>query len=139
MRSTCWSILALCALAAGCHSAADCVDAATPVGALCAPADAPPDTPITLEAMEECGGCTGSISACEITATSTGVLTLRGLGVFCELPRNTACAAVCSQSRVTCQTPPLAEGDYVVRAAGSSSVSVTLRVRQGGTATACTL
>ena len=145
MRTSTLSRLTLAGLAALALTACsggevECVDGPGPApDALCAPADAPADTALTLRARDDCGGCLYQATGCTVTRSGS-VLTLSMTGDVCTLPDDYACPAVCSIDEVSCQTEPLPAGTYTVQglAAGTSSAAVTIEVG-AGTDTDCTL
>lgn len=132
------------AWAAGCSGGdVECEEGTVAAPAtICAPADAPADTPLTLRAREACGGCTQYATGCEVTRQGD-VLTLTMIGDNCTLPSDYACPAICSVTEVDCQTPPLPAGTYTVEGLDpltrTSTTPVVIEVGAGGGETDCAL
>jgi hypothetical protein len=107
-------------------------------GAFCVPDSgfAPANTALTLQIIDQCsGGCGRTSLACSVSRDA-GTVTLAITGEVCQPPPNVACTAACALTRLPCEVPALAEGDYTVVAPNQAPQSLKVGA-DAGTVAAC--
>ena len=121
-----------------CGDKTECTDATTAPDAICVPDLAVADVALTIEAQAGCTTCGETVSGCQVNRVGDK-LEVALVGQTCTLPKNVACAAVCGIETVSCALPALPEGDYVIEGLrpGTSTTTLTLKVRSAGTSTTC--